>query len=116
MPDRHKHQPITFRPSEDDRAWLLAYADETGQPMRRVLSLALSAYRASVSGDTTAAAETPQTKPAAKTRRAPTRPHPVAATPGPAPRTTGKRAAKECAHTYPDVKFIAGRRVCTKCG
>lgn len=52
MADRHKNNPITFRPPADDRAWLLAYAEETGQPVRRVLALALAAFRASVSGDT----------------------------------------------------------------
>lgn len=45
MPSAHKHPPIPFRPAEGDRSWLLAYAEETGQPVNRILRLALAAYR-----------------------------------------------------------------------
>jgi hypothetical protein len=42
--DRHKHRPITFRPSERDRGRLDAYIKRTGTPVRRVLALALAAF------------------------------------------------------------------------
>ena len=44
--DRHKHQPITFRPSAADREWLERQAAETGRPVRRILADAVAAYRA----------------------------------------------------------------------
>ena len=46
MPSKHKHPPIGFRPTEADRARLLAYAKETGQPVNRVLSQALAEFLA----------------------------------------------------------------------
>jgi hypothetical protein len=45
MGDRHKHGPISFRPTEGDRAWLHDYAAETGRPVRAVLKEALAEYR-----------------------------------------------------------------------
>lgn len=48
MPDRHKHLPISFRPPEADRAWLEAYAGQTGQPLRAILAEALARYRAEI--------------------------------------------------------------------
>lgn len=43
--DRHKANPITFRPSpEGNRARLLAYAKRTSQPVGRILNDALTAY------------------------------------------------------------------------
>lgn len=43
--DRHKANPITFRPSpEANRARLLAYAERTSQPVGRILNDALTAY------------------------------------------------------------------------
>jgi hypothetical protein len=45
--DGHEYPPISFRPSADDRAWLLEYARVTGQPVNAVLRAALGAYRAS---------------------------------------------------------------------
>ena len=44
MPDRHKHQPIPFRPPEGDRARLLALAERSGQPINRILAEALAAH------------------------------------------------------------------------
>jgi hypothetical protein len=46
MPSQHKHAPIAFRPPEGDRAWLLEYAQRSGQPVNRVLAEALAAFRA----------------------------------------------------------------------
>ena len=46
MPSQHKHSPISFRPPDADRARLLAYAKETGQPVGRVLSQALAEFLA----------------------------------------------------------------------
>ena len=45
MPDRHQHPPISFRPPEGDRLWLLAYAKQTSRPVNAVLAAALSMYR-----------------------------------------------------------------------
>jgi hypothetical protein len=46
MPSRHKANPFTFRPPEDDRAWLYEHAASTGRPVGAVLAEALAAYRA----------------------------------------------------------------------
>lgn len=46
MPSQHKHRPVSFRPPEGDRAWLLARAAATGQPVNAVLADALAEYRA----------------------------------------------------------------------
>ena len=51
MADRHKHPPIPFRPPEGDRAWLLAYAKETGRPVNAILAAILSAYRQKIEMD-----------------------------------------------------------------
>lgn len=45
MTDRHKVNPVTFRPPEGDRAWLYAYAKESGRPAGSILSEALAEYR-----------------------------------------------------------------------
>jgi hypothetical protein len=45
-PGKHKYPPIPFRPPEGDRGWLLEHARQTGQPVNRILALALAAYRA----------------------------------------------------------------------
>jgi hypothetical protein len=50
MPSQHKHPPVSFRPPEGDRAWLLAYAKETGQPVNHILAKALAAFRVSQQG------------------------------------------------------------------
>jgi hypothetical protein len=46
--DRHKHTPVSFRPSsEGDRAWLYGYAKRTGRAVGKLLDEALSLLRAS---------------------------------------------------------------------
>jgi hypothetical protein len=45
VPDRHKRKPISFRPPEEDHAWLLKHAEATGRPVRAVLADALAEYR-----------------------------------------------------------------------
>jgi hypothetical protein len=47
MPSQHKHRPIPVRLPEADRAWLLEYAKQTGQPVNRILAEALADYRKS---------------------------------------------------------------------
>lgn len=37
--------PIPFRPEEGDRAWLLEYAERTGQPVNAILREALAVFR-----------------------------------------------------------------------
>lgn len=78
MPDRHKHHPVTLRLPEGDRAWVLAYAEQTGlagetptATVRRHLALALAEYRAAHSGVTTRPVETPQPAPVETPRRNP---------------------------------------------
>lgn len=46
MPNKHKHPPIAFRPTEGDRLWLLWYAKATGKPVNKILTEAVAAYRA----------------------------------------------------------------------
>ena len=55
MPNRHKRPPIAFRPPEGDRAWLLAYAQRTGQPVNRILARALAAFRTTCDAEVTPA-------------------------------------------------------------
>jgi hypothetical protein len=112
MPDRHKRQPITFRPPDEDRAWLEARARQSGLPVRRVLALALAAYRAAC-GDSTPAASPAVESPPVETP--PRRKRAAARTVSPAP--AGEQAeGSGCGHAYPHVKIIAGVRVCSKCG
>lgn len=49
MPDRHKHNPIPFRPPEGDRVWLLAYAERTGQPVNLILAQLVARLRHEIS-------------------------------------------------------------------
>lgn len=44
MPSVHKHPPIPFRPPEEDRARLLAYAEASGRPVNAILAEALREY------------------------------------------------------------------------
>ena len=45
MPNQQKYRPISFRPPEADRLWLLEHAKATGQAVNRVLVAALYEYR-----------------------------------------------------------------------
>ena len=45
MPGQHKHPPVSFRPPEADRAWLLDHAKATGKAVNAILTAALAAYR-----------------------------------------------------------------------
>jgi hypothetical protein len=45
MPDRHKSNPIPFRPPERDRAWLIKHAQRTGKAVNAILADALATYR-----------------------------------------------------------------------
>lgn len=126
MTDRHKYRPVTYRPSPDDWAWVLAYAEATGQAgpsedatIRRHLGYALTEYRAAHSGVTTELVESPQVE----------SPQPVETpqqakveTPVETPRKRQPRPKEhtednsaKCAHSYPDVRYVAGQRICRKC-
>jgi hypothetical protein len=50
--DRHKYKPIRVRPREADRLWLLEHSAATGRAVNAIVSDAISAYRASLSGPT----------------------------------------------------------------
>jgi hypothetical protein len=45
MPSQHKHQPIPFRPTAGNRAWLLEEAGETRRPVNAILNEALTGHR-----------------------------------------------------------------------
>ncbi len=46
MPSRHAHPPISFRPAEHLREWLVDYARRNDRPVRSVVTEALEEYRA----------------------------------------------------------------------
>jgi hypothetical protein len=46
MPSQHSHPPISIRPPEQLRAWLIAYARQHDRPVRWVITEALEEYRA----------------------------------------------------------------------
>ena len=48
MPSQHKHPPVSFRPPEADRAWLLEHAKAEGKAVNAVLAEALAQYRAAL--------------------------------------------------------------------
>ena len=50
--DRHKYKPIRVRPRESDRLWLAEHSAATGRAVNAIVSDAIAAYRASVSGPT----------------------------------------------------------------
>ena len=57
MPDRHKHSPIRFRPSEANRERIAARNAETGKPVNAILNEALDVFwQAGDSGPATVAA------------------------------------------------------------
>jgi hypothetical protein len=45
MTDRHKDNPIPFRPPAGERAWLTEHAKRTGKAVNAILTAALAAYR-----------------------------------------------------------------------
>lgn len=45
MPNQQKYRPISFRPPEADRLWLVGFADQTGRPVNAILAEALAEYR-----------------------------------------------------------------------
>jgi hypothetical protein len=46
MPSQHRYAPISIRPPEQLRDWLLDYAKRHGRPVRAVVTEALEEYRA----------------------------------------------------------------------
>jgi hypothetical protein len=45
MPSQHSHPPISIRPPEQLRAWLIAYARRHDRPIRAIVTEALEEYR-----------------------------------------------------------------------
>ena len=45
MPSQHKHYPVAYRPPGELRAWLLAYAKQTGRAVNAIITQALSELR-----------------------------------------------------------------------
>lgn len=45
MPSQHKANPVTFRPPECDRLWLVTFAEKTGRAVNAILTEALADYR-----------------------------------------------------------------------
>ena len=45
MPNQQKYNPISFRPPEGDRSWLIGYASATSRPVNAILAEALAEYR-----------------------------------------------------------------------
>lgn len=45
MPNQQKYRPISFRPPEADRLWLVAEHERTGRPVNAILAEALAEYR-----------------------------------------------------------------------
>ena len=45
MPNRHAHNPIQFRPTAGNRAWLLEEAAETKRPVNAILNEAVTMQR-----------------------------------------------------------------------
>jgi hypothetical protein len=54
MPNVHRYRPVGWRPPEDLRAWLLAYAQVTGRPISAVITEAMEAFRAAHSAEVAA--------------------------------------------------------------
>jgi hypothetical protein len=46
MPSQHSHPPISIRPSEQLRTWLVTYARQRDRPIRAIITEALEEYRA----------------------------------------------------------------------
>jgi hypothetical protein len=46
MPSQHSHPPISIRPPEQLRTWLISYARQRDRPVRAVITDALEEYRA----------------------------------------------------------------------
>ena len=43
--DRHRHPPIAYRPPEDAREWLIAYAEATGTKVSTLITEAIREKR-----------------------------------------------------------------------
>jgi hypothetical protein len=48
--DRHKNNPMSFRPPKDIRDWIKKYAEEAGLPESQIVIVALKYYRARAEG------------------------------------------------------------------
>jgi len=46
MPSKHKHPPLSYRPPEAERLWLLERAQRTGEPVNAILTAAVRALMA----------------------------------------------------------------------
>ena len=48
MPNQQKYRPISFRPPEADRLWLIAYAKQTERAVNAILTEAVQRLRADI--------------------------------------------------------------------
>ena len=67
--DRHKYKPLRVRPRESDRLWLVEHSAATGKAVNAIVSDAIAAYRASLSGPTTSGPTTEASGPTTKERK-----------------------------------------------
>jgi hypothetical protein len=46
VPNQQKYRPLSIRPPEADRLWLIGHAERTGRPLNAVVAEAIADYRA----------------------------------------------------------------------
>jgi hypothetical protein len=46
VPNQQKYRPLSIRPPEADRLWLITYAASTGRALNAIIAEAIADYRA----------------------------------------------------------------------
>ncbi len=116
-PDRHKHKPIRVRPRETDLLWLLEHSAATGRAVNAIVSDAVAAYRAGLSGPTASGPTTLASGPTAEKRKS-QRAQAQEAPPPPPPPDVVEEAivpierSSRCPH--PKARILKGK--CWACG